>query len=133
MPVERVSKSFRDVSMSFQINPLNKDLIALKNENAIARAMRNLILTARGERFFDPIYGSEVRKLLFENIQPETALTLRDDIREVIENYEPRVVLNDVIVEPDVDNNQYLVTIDYTVVGIDVPQQQLEFALLPTR
>lgn len=133
MPVERVSKSFRDVSMSFQINPLNKDLIALKNENAIARAMRNLILTARGERFFDPIYGSDVRKLLFENIQPETALTLRDDIREVIENYEPRVVLNDVIVEPDVDNNQYLVTIDYTVVGIDVPQQQLEFALLPTR
>ena len=133
MPVERVSRSFRDVSMTFQANPLTKDIISLRNENAIARAVRNLILTARGERFFDPIYGSEVKKLLFENIQPETAITLRNDIREVIENYEPRVEVNDVIVEPDVDNNQYLVTIDYTIVGIDVPQQQLEFALLPTR
>jgi phage baseplate assembly protein W len=119
--------------MTFQANPLTKDIISLRNENAIARAVRNLILTARGERFFDPIYGSEVKKLLFENIQPETAITLRNDIREVIENYEPRVEVNDVIVEPDVDNNQYLVTIDYTIVGIDVPQQQLEFALLPTR
>lgn len=133
MPVERVSKAFRDLSMTFQINPLNNDFIALRNENAIARAMRNLILTARGERFFDPFYGSNIKNLLFENVQPETALTLQDEIREVIENYEPRVVLNDVIVEPDVDYNQYLVTIDYRVVGIDVPQQQLEFALLPTR
>lgn len=133
MPVERVSRSFRDVSMTFQANPLTKDIISLRNENAIARAVRNLILTARGERFFDPIYGSEVKKLLFENIQPETAITLRNDIREVIENYEPRVEVNDVIVEPDADNNQYLVTIDYAIVGIDVPPQQLEFALLPTR
>jgi phage baseplate assembly protein W len=133
MPVERVSRSFRDVSMTFQVNPLTKDFIQLKNESAIARAVRNLILTGRGERFFDPIYGSEVKKLLFENVDVETAITLREEIRLVIENYEPRVVVNDVIVTPDVDNNQFLVTIDYRIVGIDVPQQELEFALLPTR
>jgi phage baseplate assembly protein W len=119
--------------MTFQVNPLTKDFIQLKNESAIARAVRNLILTGRGERFFDPIYGSEVKKLLFENVDVETAITLREEIRLVIENYEPRVVVNDVIVTPDVDNNQFLVTIDYRIVGIDVPQQELEFALLPTR
>lgn len=133
MPVERVSKSFKDTSLSFQVNPLNKDLIALKNENAISRSVRNLVLTNRGERFFDPFYGSRIKKLLFENLDEITAKYLQEEIQFVIKNYEPRVSLNFVEVTPDYDNNQFDVLIDYRIVGIDVTPQELSFALLPTR
>ena len=65
MPVERVSKTFKDISASFKVNPLNEDLIAVKNETAIARSVRNLIMTAQGERFFNPILGSQVSTLIY--------------------------------------------------------------------
>jgi phage baseplate assembly protein W len=133
MPVERVSKAFRDTSLSFQVNPLNKDLIALRNETAISRSVRNLVLTNRGERFFDPFYGSRIKKLLFENLDEITAKYLQEEIEFVIKNYEPRVSLNFVEVTPDYDNNQFDVLIDYRIVGIDVTPQELSFALLPTR
>ena len=133
MPVERVSRSFKDVSMTFQVNPLTKDFIQLKNESAIARAVRNLILTARGERFFDPIYGSEVKKLLFENVDVETAITLREEIRLVIENYEPRVNTLDVNVTPRADQNAFEITISFNIIGQEVPAQQFSFILEATR
>ena len=87
MPVERVSKGFKDISSSFQVNPLNEDLIAIKNETAIARSIRNLILTYTGERFFNPILGSQVGRLLFENINELTATTVEDEITTTIENF----------------------------------------------
>ena len=133
MPLERVSQSFRDVSMSFQVNPLNNDLIALKNQTAIARSVRNIILTSPGEKFFNPNFGSGVGRLLFENVDDLTALSLRDEIENSIRNYEPRVQTIDVKVEPNYDNNEFNVTLVYRIVGIDVPAQQLEFVLLPSR
>jgi phage baseplate assembly protein W len=133
MPVERVSKAFKDTSLSFQVNPLNKDLIALKNETAISRSVKNLVLTNRGERFFDPFYGSRIKKLLFENMDEITAKYLEDEIKFVINNYEPRVSLNFVEVTPNYDINQFDVLIDYRIVGIDATSQELSFALLPTR
>ena len=66
MPVERISRGFKDISMSFEVNPINDDLITVKNRTAIARSIRNLIFTVPGERFFNPILGSEVRGLLFD-------------------------------------------------------------------
>ena len=77
MPVERVSKGFKDISASFQVNPLTYDLIAIKNETAIARSVRNLVLTAQGERFFNPILGSKVSRLLFENVDEITASAIQ--------------------------------------------------------
>jgi phage baseplate assembly protein W len=133
MPLERVSQGFRDVSMSFQANPLNNDLIALKNETAIARSIRNIVFTIPGEKFFDPDFGSNVTKSLFENIDDISAITIRDEIETSIRNYEPRVSLISVETTPDYDNNNFNVTIVYRIVGIDVPPQQLEFVLLPTR
>lgn len=133
MPAERISKSFRDISLSLQINPANSDLIALRNETAIARSMRNLILTERGERFFDPLYGSNVRKLLFENVTLNTADLLKDEIEYTVKNYEPRVRLIEVRVEPNYDYNEYNITIIYRVIGIDVEPTSLSFALQPTR
>jgi phage baseplate assembly protein W len=133
MPVERVSRGFKDLSMSFQVNPINYDLIALKNETAIARSIRNLVLTYPGERFFNPNLGSKVSRSLFENIDEISASIIKDEIENTINNYEPRVNLIDVVVSPNYDNNEFNVTVNYYIVGIDVLPQQLSFALQPTR
>jgi len=133
VPVERVSKGFKDISASFQVNPLNFDLIGLKNENAIARSVRNLVLTQRGERPFAPSLGSGVNGLLFENMDSVTASVLRDEIVEVITNYEPRVELIDVTVTAVPDENAMNVRVQYRIIGIESPAQQLTFALQPTR
>ena len=133
MPVERVSQSFKDISASFKVNPLNEDLIATKNETAIARSVRNLVLTKQGERFFNPILGSQVSALLFENIDKLTASAIADEIRITIDNFEPRVELTEIEVFPDYDNSEFNVTIRYKIIGIDVQPQQLSFVLQPTR
>lgn len=133
MPVERVSKGFKDISASFQVNPLTYDLIAIKNETAIARSVRNLVLTSQGERFFNPILGSKVSRLLFENVDEITASAIKEEIKTTIRNFEPRVNLLSVDVSPDFDNGEFNVTVRYEIVGIDVLPQQLSFALQPTR
>ena len=96
MPAQRVSKSFKDLSMSFKFNPLSGDLIALKNENAIARAVRNIVSTTPGEKFFDPDFGSSVGEILFENVDEISAVSIQDEIRNCLGNYEPRVELIEV-------------------------------------
>ena len=133
MPVERVSRNFKDLSMSFKVNPLNEDLIPLKNEAAIARSIRNIVFTSPGEKIFNPEFGSEISKVLFENIDEISAISIKDEIETSIRNYEPRVNLEEVDIEPNYDNNQFDVRINYRIVGIDVPPQQLEFVLLPSR
>lgn len=133
MPLERISKGFKDISLSFQVNPLNYDLIAIKNETAIARSIRNLVFTLPGERFFNPNLGSRISRSLFDNIDDITASTIKDEIQNTIRNYEPRVRLIDIIVTADPDNNQFDVLIQYQIIGIDVLPQQLSFALQPTR
>ena len=119
--------------MSFQVNPLTNDLIAIKNTTAIARSLRNLVLTTPGERFFNENLGSQVNNLLFENVDDITAMSIRTEIINVIENYEPRVKLLDVNVNPNPGENEMNVTITYEIVGVDIPPQQLDFVLLPTR
>ena len=133
MPVERLSRGFKDISMSFQVNPLNNDVISIKNETAIARSIRNLIFTLPGERFFNQNLGSRVSQTLFENMDEISASVIKDEITNTINNYEPRVDLISVDVSPNYDNNEFNVTINYYIVGIDVLPQQLSFALQPTR
>ncbi len=133
MPLERVSKSFKDISLSFQVNPLSFDLIALKNETAIARSIRNLVFTVPGEKFFNQNIGSKVSQSLFENIDILSASVIKDEIKNTIKNYEPRVNLTQVKVEPNFEDNQFDVTLIYDIIGIEALPQQLSFALLPTR
>ena len=133
MPVERVSRGFKDISMTFQANPLNNDLIAIKDANAIARSVKNIVFTLPGEKFFNPTFGSRISRTLFENIDDITASVIVDEIKESIRNYEPRVELLDVQAFPNFDNNQFDVTIIYEIVGSDIPPQELQFALQPTR
>ena len=133
MPLERVSPGFKDVSMSFKVNPLNFDLIGLKNENAIARSVRNIVFTLPGEKFFDENFGSRISASLFENIDDITANVISDEITQSIERYEPRVDLINVEVFPNFDNNAFDVLIIYDIIGADAPPQELQFALQSTR
>ena len=133
MPLERVSQGFKDLSMTFQANPLNDDLIALKNANAIARSLRNIVFTLPGEKFFNPNFGSRITESLFENIDEISATVIVDEIRESIDNYEPRVELIDVKVNPDYENNGFGVNIVYEIIGIEIPAQELQFVLQSNR
>jgi len=133
MPLERVRQGFKDISMTFQSNPLNGDLIALKNENAIARSIRNIVFTLPGEKFFNEDFGSRISRSLFENIDDISASVITDEIRQSILNYEPRVRLISVNSYPDYENGSFDVTIVYEIIGADVPAQELQFILQPTR
>ena len=132
MPVERVSRGFKDISISFDVNPLTQDLIAIKNETAIARSIRNLISTIKGESPYST-KGSNLTNLLFENINSLTSSLIQSEITETINRYEPRVSLIGVEVNPDYDNNTFDVVITYTIIGIDVPPQQLTLVLNTVR
>ncbi len=133
MPTERVSKGFKDISMTFQSNPLNDDLIAIKNENAIARSLRNIVFTLPGEKFFDESFGSRITESLFDNIDDITAAIIVDEISESININEPRADLKDVKAYPDYDNNSFDVVITYDVIGAEIPRQELQFVLQSSR
>ena len=133
MPLEKVSQGFKDISMSFQSNPLNNDLIGLKNENAIARSVKNIVFTVPGEKFFNENFGSEITASLFENVNSISAAAIEDQISLSIKNYEPRVRLISVEAIPDYDNNQFDAVVNYEIIGIDIPPQELQFVLQPTR
>ena len=133
MPAQRISTSFKDISMSFKVNPLTYDLIAIKNQTAIARSLRNLVLTAPGERFFNEELGSRVNRLLFENLDDLTASSIKDEIENTIKNYEPRVELITTQVSANPDAYEFDVIITYKIIGIDAQAQQLSFALQPAR
>ena len=135
MPLQRVNNGFKDLSMSFQANPLSKDLIALKNTNAIARSIKNIVFTLPGEKWSDEDFGSRITASLFENINDVTATIIVDEIEESITRYEPRVELigEGVRAIPNYDNNTFDVIIVYEIIGADVPPQQLEFVLESNR
>ena len=133
MPLERISQGFKDVSMSFQTNPLTSDLIAMKNENAIARSVKNIVFTNPGEKFFNPRFGSRITDSLFENADDLTAIEIQTQIQESIRRYEPRVNLISVDAFANIDGNAFDVVIIYDIIGADIPPQQLEFVLQPTR
>ena len=133
MPLERVSQGFKDISMSFKINPLNDDLIALKNASAISRSIRNIVFTVPGEKFFQEDFGSDISQSLFENFDDLTATTIRDQIESSIERFESRVNLRNVKVNPDFDKNLFNVIILYDIIGADIPPQELQFVLQSNR
>ena len=133
MPLERVSQGFKDLSMSFKSNPLNEDLIAIKNASAISRSIRNIVFTVPGEKFFNEDFGSDVSQSLFENFDDLTATNIQEQIESSIERFEPRVNLRFVQVDPDFDQNLFNVIIFYDIVGAEIPPQQLQFVLQSNR
>jgi len=133
MAITRISRSFKDISLSFDPHPVTKDLPILKNQSAIIRSIRNLVETIPNERFFNPTLGSNVRSSLFEFVDFGTASIVRDQIVNVISNYEPRVTDVEVQVDPRPDTNEFEVTIIFDIIGQEVPSQQFSFILEATR
>ena len=131
--MKRVSRSFKDISLSFEPHPVTKDLPILKNANAIRRSVRNLVQTIPGERFFNPDLGSQVRSSLFDFVDFATADVIEDEIVETIERYEPRVENVSVQVDPQPDENTFDVTVFFDIVGQEFPSQEYSFILESTR
>jgi hypothetical protein len=133
MAVTRISRSFKDISLSFDPHPVTKDLPVLTNERSIIRAIRNLVETIPKERFFNSTLGSNVRKSLFDFVDYGTASVIQDQINEVILNYEPRVNNTIVQVDPQPDLNTFEVTVSFNIIGQQIPAQQFSFILEATR
>jgi len=131
MPAKR-SRSFRDISLSFVRHPITNDVTFLKNEDAIKRAVINLVRTRVGERFFNDILGTSVGDALFELNSFDNDV-IREEIITLLKNYEPRVELTNVFVEGQSDSNELLIQIEYDIVGLPLPTQAIEFILQPTR
>ncbi len=133
MAVQRISRAFKDVSLSFDMHPITKDIPVLKNADAIKRAIRNLIQTVPSERFFNPYLGSEVKASLFEFVDIGTATILEEQITIAISNHEPRVENVDVDVTPRANDNAFEIKVNFTIIGQDIPPQQFTYILEATR
>lgn len=106
---------FSDFTRSFLAHPDNKQISRVTNEAAVNQSIRNLIMTNKYERFFNPTLGSSIRNFLFEPISPQTEAAIRSAIKSTIEKYERRVSLLDVKVSAIADRNTYMVTIIYSI------------------
>ena len=133
MAIQRTSRAFKDISLSFSPHPVTKDLPVLLNERAIVRSVRNLVETIPTERFFNPLIGTDIRDSLFENFTPTTVTVIEDQVRESIRNFEPRVGEIDIEVEARPDDNELQVKVLFDIQGLEVPTQSFTFILEPTR
>ncbi len=133
MEVKRVSRAFKDISLSFDPHPVTKDLPILKNESAISRSIRNLVQTIPTEKFFQPDVGSDVVKSLFDFVDFATASVIQEQILTTIRNYEPRVTNVKVEVDPRPDDNSFEVQVIFDIIGQQFPTQEFSFILEATR
>jgi phage baseplate assembly protein W len=111
------TRTFRDLDLNFTIHPIRKDINTHKNEYAIINSVKNLVLTNHYERPFQPEIGSNIRRLLFENVDTVTAAQIEREITETVENFEPRVQVSKVTAAADPDNNGYKVTLEFFVIN----------------
>ena len=131
--VNRISRSFKDISLTFKPHPVTKDIGALFNERAINTSVRNIVQTIPGEKFFNPNFGSDVRGQLFENANYGVACLIETQIKTSLENYEPRIELIQVKANLFPDRNEFDVTVTYEIVGQEFPSQIYNFILTSTR
>ena len=133
MPLTRIFRSYKDISLSFEPHPVTKDLPILKNENAIRRSVRNIVQTIPTEKFFNPLFGSDVYQSLFDFVDFGTAAVIEDQILTSIKNFEERV--ENVVVEtlPRPDTNDFEVTVIFDIIGQEFPTQEYTFILEATR
>ena len=133
MAIQRISKSFKDISLSFEPHPVTKDLPILKDADAIIRSVRNIVQTIPKEKFFNSIFGSDITESLFEFVDFGTASVIEDQIKLSIDNFEPRVDNVQIQVDPDPDLNRFDVTIIFDIIGQEIPTQEYSFILEATR
>ena len=129
----KVSRAFKDISLSFKKHPVTNDVTVLRNEDAIKKSVINLTRTRINERFFNDLLGTPVADNLFENMGSGLETALEEEISTLLGNYEPRIELNSVYVIADQDSNELSIQVDYNIVGLPIPSQTIEFLLQPTR
>ena len=133
MAIKRNSRAFKDISLSFSPHPVTKDLPVLTNERATVRSVRNLVETMPTERFFNSLLGTDIRGSVFENFSRNTATIIDDQIRETVNNFEPRVDNVRTEVDSSPDTNTLSIKVIFDIVGLETPPQSFEFILEPTR
>ena len=133
MAITRISRSFKDISLSFEPHPVTKDLPVLKNERAITRSVRNIVETIPTEKFFNSIFGSDVYRSLFDFVDFGTASIIQEQIKTALNNFERRINNVKVEVEPRPDDNDFEITVIFDIIGQDFPRQEFSFILEATR
>ena len=129
----KTSRQFKDISLTFTRNPVTNDILPLRNEDAIKKSVMNLVKTRVGERFFNNLLGTDLKDALFDLGSPALALSLESEIETLLENFEPRVAEPRVDIQFKTDSNELRIRIQYDIVGIPAPAQEIEFILEPTR
>ena len=133
MAITRISRSFKDISLSFEPHPVTKDLPVLKNERAITRSVRNIVETIPTEKFFNSIFGSDVYRSLFDFVDFGTASIIQEQMKTALNNFERRINNVKVEVEPRPDDNDFEITVIFDIIGQDFPTQEFSFILEATR
>ena len=133
MAIQRKSRAFKDISLSFSPHPVTKDLPVLVNERAVTRSVRNLVETIPTERFFNSLIGTDIRDTLFSNFDRMNVMMIEDQIREVLGNFEPRVTNVGATVKARPDDNTLEVNVFFDIIVLDLPTQSFAFLLEPTR
>ena len=133
MAIQRKSRAFKDISLTFSPHPVTKDLPVLINERAVIRSVRNLVETIPTERFFNSVLGTDVRDTLFDNFDRAQVMMIEDQIRETLNNFEPRVSNVGATVKAKPDDNTLNVSVFFDITGLDLPTQSFSFILEPTR
>ena len=133
MPAQKFSQGFKDISLSFKKHPVTRDILTLKNEDAIKRSVQNLVRIIRGEVFFNELLGTRISGSLFELANSDYIDPMKTEIETVIKNFEPRVKNLDVDFNSFPDQNAVEVIINYEIIGLSAPTQSVNFILEPTR
>ena len=129
----KISRAFKDISLSFKKHPVTNDVIVLRNEDAIKRSVINLTRTRINERFFNDLVGTSIQDSLFENMSSGLEAALEEEITSLLINYEPRIDLTSVYVIANGDSNALQIQVEYDITGLPFPTQNIEFLLQPTR
>lgn len=119
--ISSTSRQYKDLDLNFLIHPVRKDINKHKDEMAVINSIKNLMMTNHYERPFQPDLGSNVRRLLFENLDKITAISMEREIRQVVQNYEPRAQIKTLDIIPDVDNNGFSVRMEFYIMNMTDP------------
>ena len=131
--VVKISRAFKDISLSFTKHPVTNDVTVLKNEDAIKKSVVNLCRTRINERFFNDLLGTSIEDSLFETDLGDISSFLEREIIVLLKNFESRINLTNVLVESIIDSNELQIRVEYEITGLPFPTQNIEFLLQPTR
>ena len=127
------SRAFKDINLSFKRHPVTNDVVTIRDEDAIKRSVRNIIFTIIGEKPFEPNFGSVINNALFELDTTLNQIRISDEIKNSLENYEPRITGISVSVSIYPDSNELNCTVQYDITGLSVPPQEVNVLLHPAR